>query len=174
MNTKLKKILKDLGKTPNAEPEIYAILDGDSETMRTDVIKYVLESQEMSIGDFKKRELQTLYGKIFHQITDFKYDSGVYKSTDATKELEPLSFEEEDVLASLFAKGRDYDIENVDDINKYEEQIDNFLFGKSGKGGACNLDIKTLSDWEKMLVRKQLGEEAIEGIKTSNGDELKN
>jgi len=167
-NPQLKAILNKLGKNPIAEKDIYEIMTSDSVSKMSDVVKLLMDKHDKDISKFKNKDLALFFHDIRNRIMSFKYDTGNFKSTDATKELDVLSFEEEDILSSLVIKIHDIDIDDEDAIKKYNDEVEDYIWG------VCSLNKDDLTEWERGLVIAQLTESANNIKATALGVSLGN
>ncbi len=169
----LKTILNKVGKTPIDEPEIYTLIkDDDKEGMAFyEVPLFVINRADKEIEDFDSDELALLYRLVSKKVTGAKYDSGEYKSTEATKNLENLSYKNRVTLFSITKKGAKLISDgspDKDDIDDSVKEQKTFIWG------VVNLDKNDLTDWEQGLVESICIDQALDVASTALDVELGN
>lgn len=165
----LKTMLNKVGKTPMDEPELYDMIKENGGMVFYDVPKFIVSRAGKEIDDYKPNELALLYRLAVDKITGLKYENGKYKSTKATKELEPLSYEDGVALLDLIRKGAKAVTE--DDVKTVEETVKaqrDFVWS------VCNLDKNDLTEWEQSLVEAQVVDETLDIGATALDIELGN
>ncbi len=146
-NQKLKTMLRKIGDTPMAEPELYTLLTDDSGDKMFSVVSLIVERSGNTVGDMKasNADLALFFYKIKSKISDFKTDKDKFKQTESTKELDALDFQHSSALGEMYAKlGEDGSGEDVqNEMKAYALEH-------------CNLDTDSLTEWEQDLVAIQL------------------
>jgi len=164
----LKTMLNKAGKTPNEEPEIYTLLKDNPAMAIFEVPKFVIERAKKEIDDFDNDELALFYNLITDRVINVKYDSGEFKSTPNTKELENISFENRVRLFDLTQKAVSIDSDDTDATESLIKEQQAFIWK------AINLNKKGLSDWETNLVEAIVMSQALKMAQTALDVDLGN
>ena len=164
----LKTILNKTGKTPNDEPDIYNFIKDDPTMSIFEIPKFVIERAGKSMDDFDSDELALFFRLIKEKVMSTKYDSGEFKSTENTKELENISFSDQVSLFKLTQKAIDIEIDDKKGMKKIVKEQQDFIWN------IVNLNKKSLSDWEVNLVEAIVMEQAIKMAQTALDVDLGN
>ncbi len=164
----LKTILNKVGKNPNDEPEIYGFIKDDPTMAIFEIPKFVIERANKEMDDFDSQELALLYRLVRNKVISPKYESGEYKSTEATKELENISFKDRVSLFQLTQRATELDDDDEKSMKKIIKKQQDFIWG------AVNLNKADLSEWETNLVEAQVMAQALQMAQTALDVDLGN
>lgn len=164
----LKTMLNKVGKTPNDEPEIYSFIKEDPTMAIFEIPKFVIERADKSMDDFESDELALLFRLVKEKVIATKYESGEFKSTPNTKELENISFEDRVSLFKLTQKAIDVDGTDKKAVKKIVKEQQEFIWN------IVSLSKKSLSDWEVNLVEAIVMAQALQMAQTALDVDLGN
>ncbi len=145
-NSQLKTMLNKVGKTPIDEPEIFSLLTDEPKRAIFKVPQFVIERAKKDIASFESKDLALFYRLVRDKVTDVRYENGKFKSTEKTKDLQNISFEEEN---ELFVLSQELNELGTDDEDEFEDQVkkqQDYIWG------IVNISKKGLTDWEINLV----------------------
>jgi len=164
----LKTMLNKVGKNPIDEPEIYSLLK-DSPTMAIfEIPKFVIERAKKEIESFDNDDLALFYHLVTDKVVNVKYDSGEFKSTTNTKELENISFENRVRLFDLSQNALKLDSDDKEATESLIKDQQAFIWK------AVNISKKALSEWEINLVEAIVMSQALKMAQTALDVDLGN
>ena len=164
----LKTMLGKVGNTPIDEPEIHTLLQDNKAMAIFEIPKFVIERAKKDIEDFDSDDLALFYHFVMNKVVNVKYDSGSYKSTEKTKELENISFENRVRLFDMSQETSNIDVDNEDEMDAHVKKQQAFIWK------AVNIGKKGLTDWEINLVEAICMDQALKMAQTALDVDLGN
>lgn len=151
LSAEYQEILNNLKDNPIEEKEIANLIEkaSKSEISQFEIAAYVLGAKFNDADDMEQVAL--LIAKVTSKVYDYRDDRGVVKKTKNFENYEPMKPIDRMKYENLHIG---FDKLDEKDVEAKKKEIDSFVESKT------NINIESLSDWEKGLLNEILTQEA--------------